>query len=41
MATVDDDEPLTPEDEEALRRADEWFKHNEGIPHEDVLAEFG
>ena len=37
----DDDEPLTQEDSEALHRADEWFKHNKGIPHEEVLAEFG
>jgi hypothetical protein len=38
---VEDDEPLSQEDCEALDRADEWFKHNEGIPHEEVLAEFG
>jgi hypothetical protein len=36
-----DDEPLTPEDCAALDRAHEWLKHNEGIPHEEVLAEFG
>ena len=36
-----DDEPLTQEDCAALDRAHEWFKHNEGIPHEEVLAEFG
>jgi hypothetical protein len=36
-----DDEPLTPEDCAALDRAMEWLKHNEGIPHEEVLAEFG
>ena len=36
----DDDEPLTPEDCAAIDRAMEWFKHNEGIPHEEVLAEF-
>jgi|HubBroStandDraft_1064217.scaffolds.fasta_scaffold370455_1 hypothetical protein len=38
---IEDDEPLTPEDCEALDRAEEWFKHNEGIPHEEILAEFG
>jgi hypothetical protein len=38
---AEDDEPLTPEDCEALDRAEEWLKHNEGIPHEEVLAEFG
>jgi hypothetical protein len=37
----EDDEPLTPEDCAALDRAEEWLKYNEGIPHEEVLAEFG
>jgi len=36
-----DDEPLTPEDFATLDRAMEWFKHNEGTPQEEVLAEFG
>jgi hypothetical protein len=36
-----DDEPVTPEEEEALAEAREWSKHNKAIPHEDVLAEFG
>jgi len=36
-----EDEPLTPEDCAAIDRALEWFKHNDGIPHEEVLAEFG
>ena len=36
-----DDEPLTAEDEKALDEAEEWLKHNEGIPHEQVLAELG
>ena len=36
-----DDEPLTPEHERALDRAEAWFKDNRGIPHEEVLAEFG
>jgi hypothetical protein len=36
-----DDEPVTPEDCAAIDRAMEWFKHNKGIPHEKVLAEFG
>ncbi len=38
---IEDDEPLTPDDCKALDRAEEWLKHNEGIPHEEVLAEFG
>jgi hypothetical protein len=37
----EDDEPLSKEDCDALDRAEEWLKHNEGIPHEEVLAEFG
>jgi hypothetical protein len=36
-----DDEPLTAEEEKALRAAREWSKHNKGIPHEQVLAELG
>lgn len=36
-----DDEPLTPEEEKALREAREWSKRNKGIPHEQVLAELG
>jgi hypothetical protein len=38
-----DDERLTAEDEQALSRADAWLKARggRGIPHEEVLAEFG
>ncbi|PYU01263.1 MAG: hypothetical protein DMG38_04400 [Acidobacteria bacterium] len=36
-----DDEPITPEEANALDQAREWFKHNQGIPHEQVLAELG
>jgi hypothetical protein len=36
-----DDEPVTAEEEKALDQAREWFKHNPGIPHEQVLAELG
>ena len=25
----------------AVAEADEWLKHNQPIPHEEVLAEFG
>ena len=38
---------VTPEDRlsdagrKAIAEADEWLKHNEPIPHEEVLAEFG
>jgi hypothetical protein len=36
-----DDEPVTAEEEKALAEAREWLKHNKGIPHDEVLAEFG
>lgn len=36
-----DEEPLTREDKTALDEAREWLKHNQGIPHEQVLAELG
>ena len=36
-----DDEPVTEEEERALTESREWFKHNKGIPHEEVLAEMG
>jgi len=36
-----DDEPLTEEEIKALDESREWLKHNEGIPHEQVLAELG
>jgi len=36
-----DDELLTAEEEKALGEAQEWLKHNKGIPHQQVLAELG
>jgi hypothetical protein len=39
-ALVEDD-PLTAEEVHALNEAREWLKHNEPIPHEQVLAELG
>jgi hypothetical protein len=36
-----DDEPVTAEEERSLAEAREWLKHNEGIPHEQVLADLG
>lgn len=36
-----DDEPLTPDESDALDRSEEWLKHNKPVPHEEVLAEFG
>jgi len=36
-----DDEPFTEEDRLAVAVADEWRKHNDPIPLEAVLADFG
>jgi hypothetical protein len=36
-----DEEPITDAERKAVAEADEWLKHNEPIPHEEVLAEFG
>ncbi|MGP8247614.1 MAG: hypothetical protein ACLQVN_24265 [Bryobacteraceae bacterium] len=38
-----DDEPLTDEEDQALVRADAWLEQRggRGIPHKEVLAEFG
>ena len=36
-----DEEPLTTEEIKALDESREWLERNEGIPHEQVLAEFG
>jgi hypothetical protein len=36
-----DDESVTTEEEKALAESREWLKHNQGIPHEQVLAELG
>ncbi len=36
-----DDEPASEEEERAIAASKEWFKHNEGIPFEDVVASLG
>ncbi len=36
-----EDEPISEEEIKALDEAREWLKHNEPIPHEQVLAELG
>ena len=36
-----DDEPVSDEEARDIAEAREWLKHNKGIPHEDVLREFG
>jgi hypothetical protein len=36
-----DDEPVTEEEERAVAASKEWFKINQGIPFEQVVAELG
>ena len=36
-----DDEPFTDEDRQALAEADDWRKHNDPLPLENVLSDFG
>lgn len=37
----EEDEEISPEEEAAVARSNEWFKHNEGIPFEQVVADLG
>lgn len=37
----EDSDTLSPTEAAAIAEADEWSKHHEPIPHEEVLAEFG
>ncbi len=37
----EDSDTLSPAERRAITEADEWLKHNEPIPHAQVLAEFG
>ena len=37
----EDGDTLRPAEAKAIAEADEWSKHNEPIPHEQVLAECG
>jgi hypothetical protein len=36
-----EDEEISEEEEQAVARSKEWFKHNEGIPFEEVVAGLG
>ena len=36
-----DEEPVSEEEERAVAASKEWFKHNAGIPFEEVAAELG
>jgi len=37
----EDSDTLSNAERKAVTEADEWLKHNQPIPHEEVLAEFG
>ena len=37
----EDNATLSDAERKAIAKADEWLKHNQPIPHEEVLAEFG
>jgi len=42
LATAPMDDELTTEEEaRTIEASKEWLRHNKGIPHEEVLAEFG
>ena len=41
MVSVEDGDALSSAERKAIAEADEWLKHNQPIPHEEVLAEFG
>jgi hypothetical protein len=36
-----DDEPISEEEEQAVTRSKEWFRHNAGTPFEQVVTELG
>ena len=36
-----DDEPYTDDDRQAVAEADAWLAHNDPIPIENLLSEFG
>ena len=37
----DEGDEVSPVESKAIAEADEWLKHNQPIPHAEVLAEFG
>jgi hypothetical protein len=41
VSLEEDRDSLSPAERKAVAEADEWLKHNQPIPHEEVLAEFG
>ncbi|HLI87007.1 MAG TPA: hypothetical protein VKV17_24080 [Bryobacteraceae bacterium] len=41
VSPEEDRDTLNHAERQAVAEADEWLKHNQPIPHEEVLAEFG
>jgi hypothetical protein len=41
MLSPEDGDTLSNAERKAVAEADEWLDHNQPIPHEEVLAEFG
>jgi len=41
VSPAEDEDTLSHTERKAVAEADEWLKHNQPIPHEEVLAEFG
>lgn len=41
VSPEEDRDTLSNAERQAIAEADEWLKHNQTIPHEKVLAEFG
>ena len=41
MVSLEDRDTLSNAERKAVAEADEWLKHNQPIPHEEVLAGFG
>jgi hypothetical protein len=41
MVSLEDRDILRNAERKAVAEADEWLKHNQPIPHEEALAEFG
>jgi len=41
MVSPEERDTLSDVERKAVAEADEWLKHNQPIPHEEVLAEFG
>ncbi len=41
LAPVEDGDTLSNAERKAVAEADEWLRHNQSIPHEEVLELFG